>query len=239
MTCKLGQPRSNSKLHGLSDTRKIRYPMMLHFNRRIINKVDTISQLLLSLLSRLSTKIRFGPETPLLEGGSFASKRDRVDCAFVVGACDEVLFFILTAPEEAVPSFAPTPLDDEALGPATDLRFPLSSRLFSFSVWLAALLSTALEDEAPEVDRLLVDLRFCSGPLPRLLLPAFALPLAVETEWESRTKTRPLVVVFALVWDERIDDLCLRRESSFDPLESTRFRLSAKDSGGESGIPSC
>src|SRR6266550_7169619 len=103
----------------------------------------------LSVLSELSTRIRLGPETSLLEGGSFASKRDRVDTAFVIGAWDdsEVLCFM------ASPFFVSATVevlsleDDEALSFAVDLRFPLSSRLFSFSVWLVASHSAALEDD--------------------------------------------------------------------------------------------
>lgn len=105
-------------------------------------------QLRLSAFSRLSTRIRLGPETPLLEGGSFESKRVRVDIAFVIGACDdsEVLCFMASPP---LVSATEGLEDDEALSFAVDLRFPLSSRLFSFSVWLAVLQSVALEDDAP------------------------------------------------------------------------------------------
>jgi len=73
-----------------------------------------------------------------------------VDIAFVIGAWDdsEVLCF-MASPFVSATVEVLFLEDDEALSFAVDLRFPLSSRLFSFSVWLAALQSAAWEDDAP------------------------------------------------------------------------------------------
>jgi len=79
--------------------------------RKEINKIE--SQFLDDLLffgcaSGLSTNIRPGPETPLLDGGSFASKRERADIAFVFAGCDDDESFAEFPPEELdVPFIVP------------------------------------------------------------------------------------------------------------------------------------